>query len=95
MYTQNEIVALENYIREALKNRKKELRLSDAALGRMAFPYMANPKGKVQALLVGQGTGENRKPQTFRIGELFNLCEAMGITRWVTLLRDARCDLKH
>ena len=64
--------------------------MSDAELGLRAFPYMSNPQGKVQALLVGQGAGERRKPQTFHLGELFNLCEALGITKWASLLRDAR-----
>lgn len=75
-------------LRKRLHARQEELKLSDKALGKMAFPYMANPIGKVQALFVGQGAGENRKPQTIRTSELVNLCEALGLP-WREVIRDA------
>lgn len=75
-------------LRKNLHARQEELRLSDKALGKMAFPYMANPIGKVQALFVGQGAGENRKPQVIKTSELINLCEALGLP-WKTVIQDA------
>ena len=93
MLNKEDMAALEAAIRAALVSRKKELSISDDALGKMAFAFMANPSGKVQALLVGQGAGENRKPQAFRIGDAMNLCEALGLA-WVDVLRQAAKDIK-
>ncbi len=93
MLNKEDMTALEAAIRAALVSRKKELSMSDDALGKMAFAFMANPSGKVQALLVGQGAGESRKPQAFRIGDAMNLCEALGLA-WVDVLRQAAKDIK-
>ena len=93
MLTKDDITALEAAIRSSLLARKKELSMSDDALGKMAFAFMANPAGKVQALLVGQGAGEKRKPQTLRIGDAMNLCEALGL-QWVDVMRQAVKDIK-
>ena len=95
MYNKDELAALEADIRATFIARKKELNMSDDALGKMAFPYMANPTGKVQALFVGQGAGENRKPQNFRLGEILNLCEALGLgKKWEDVIRHAIAELK-
>lgn len=93
MLTKDDMTALEAAIRSSLLARKKELSMSDDALGKMAFAFMANPAGKVQALLVGQGAGEKRKPQTLRIGDAMNLCEALGL-QWVDVMRQAVKDIK-
>ena len=93
MLTKDDLTALEAAIRSSLLARKKELSMSDDALGKMAFAFMANPAGKVQALLVGQGAGEKRKPQTLRIGDAMNLCEALGL-QWADVMRQAVKDLK-
>ena len=93
MLTKDDMTALEAAIRSSLLARKKELSMSDDALGKMAFAFMANPAGKVQALLVCQGAGEKRKPQTLRIGDAMNLCEALGL-QWVDVMRQAVKDIK-
>ena len=93
MLTKDDMTALEAAIRSSLLARKKELSMSDDSLGKMAFAFMANPAGKVQALLVGQGAGEKRKPQTLRIGDAMNLCEALGL-QWVDVMRQAVKDVK-
>ena len=92
MLTKDDMTALEAAIRSSLLARKIELSMSDDALGKMAFAFMANPAGKVQALLVGQGAGEKRKPQTLRIGDAMNLCEALGL-QWVDVMRQAVKDI--
>ena len=94
MLTKDDMAALEAGIRSYLLARKRDLSMSDDALGKMAFAFMANPAGKVQALLVGQGAGEKRKPQTLRIGDLMNLCEALGL-QWVEVLRQSVKDIKR
>lgn len=93
MLTKDDMTALEAAIRGSLLARKKELSMSDDALGKMAFSFMANPTGKIQALLIGQGAGDKRKPQTLRIGDAMNLCEALGL-QWVDVLRQALKDIK-
>lgn len=75
-------------LRRKLHAQQEKLKLSDRALGKMAFPYMANPIGKVQALFVGQGAGENRKPQMIKTSELINLCEALGLP-WRDVIKGA------
>ena len=40
------------------------------------MPY---PRGKVQALFVGQGAPGKRKPQNMRFCDLITICEAMGL----------------
>jgi hypothetical protein len=66
-------------IRSRLVARQKELRLSDKALGQMAFPFMGNPLGKVRSILIFQGAGDYKKPQNIRTTDLINLCQALGL----------------
>lgn len=94
MLNKDDMAALEASIRASLLARKKELSMSDEALGKIAFSYMANPTGKVQALLVGQGAGEKRKPQTMRIGDAMNLCESLGV-QWAEIFRQAIKEIKN
>ncbi len=89
MLTKEDMSALEAAIRSSLLARKREISISDESLGKMAFPFMANPTGKVQALLVGQGAGDKRKPQTLRIGDAMNLCESLGL-QWADVFRQDR-----
>lgn len=93
MLNKDEVAALEAAIRSTLVARKKDLSMSDEAIGQRAFEFMANPQGKVQALLVGQGAGDKRKPQTMRIGDAMNLCEALGL-QWADVFRQAAKDVK-
>ncbi len=84
MLTKQDMDAVDSAIRAALVARKEELKLSDEKLGKQAFGFLKAPHGKVQSLLVGQGkptekTGK-RKPQVIKIGELYNLCEALGLS---------------
>lgn len=88
MLDKNEMEELESAIRSALIARKAELNLSDDAMGRMAYGFMKNPRGKIQALLVGQGAADSRKPQQMRLGDLINMCEAVGL-QWVEEARTA------
>lgn len=93
MLNKDDMVSLEAAIRASLLTRKKELSMSDESLGKIAFPHMANPTGKVQALLVGQGAGDKRKPQTMRIGDAMNLCESLGL-QWSEVFRSAMKQVK-
>lgn len=88
MLNKEEMAELEDAVRSALVARKKELSMSDDSVGKMAFPFMANPLGKVQALLVGQGSGEKRKPQQMKLGDLLNLCESLGLP-WRDVIKSA------
>ncbi len=94
MLTKEDMSALEAAIRSSLLARKREISISDESLGKMAFPLMANPTGQVQALLVGQGAGDKRKPQTLRIGDAMNLCESLGL-QWADVFRQAIKDIKN
>lgn len=95
VFTKKEDLELfDTVLRKKLHARQEELKLSDKSLGKMAFPYMANPTGKVQALFVGQGAGENRKPQIIKTSELINLCEALGLP-WRDLIRDAIREIEN
>lgn len=76
-----EMDAWDNAVRSILMERKQELNMSDAKLGEKAFTGIAKmPRGKVQYLFVGQGSGEKRKLQQFRTTDLMNLCEALRIS---------------
>lgn len=79
MLTKDGMVIFDDAIRTQLAARQKELRLSDKALGQMAFPFMGNPLGKVRSILIAQGTGEDKKPQNLRMADLVNLCQALGL----------------
>ena len=86
--TKEEMDVFEASIREALVARKDELGLSDERLGRAAFPFMPYPRGKVQAMLVGQGAPGKRRPQNLRFADVITVCEAIGLS-WVDIGRDA------
>ncbi|MFV0422220.1 hypothetical protein [Oleidesulfovibrio sp.] len=88
MFSNIDMEAVDNALRESLIARKDELKLSDEKLGKAAFGYLKAPRGKVQSLFVGQGAPGKRKPQTINIWELVNLCEAMGLS-WTEEIRKA------
>lgn len=79
MLTKEGMIIFDEAIRSLLVARKAELKLSEKALGQMAFPYMGKPAGKVRSLLVEQGAGEKKKPQEIRLADLVNLCQALGL----------------
>lgn len=86
--TKEEADVFEHAIRQAIIEQKKKLNFSDGTLGKMAFPYIAYPNTKIQALLVGQGSQDKRKPQQMRFSDVLNLCEAVGLS-WVDVGREA------
>ena len=86
MLNKQDIEALDAAIRSALVARQEELNMSDEGLGNIAFSYLKAPRGKIQSLFVGQGAPDKRKPQVIKIGELMNLCEAMGLS-WTDVIR--------
>lgn len=88
MLNKQDIEALDAAIRASLVARQEELRMTDEALGTVAFGYLKAPRGKVQSLFVGQGDPDRRKPQVIKIGELVNLCEAMGLP-WADVIKSA------
>ena len=79
MLTKEGMIAFDEAIRSLLVARKSELKLSEKALGQMAFPYMGKPSGKVRSILIEQGAGESKKPQEIRLADLVNLCQALGL----------------
>lgn len=79
MLTKEGMVIFDEAIRALLVARKSELRLSEKALGQMAFSYMGKPAGKVRNILIEQGAGEKKKPQEIRLADLVNLCQALGL----------------
>jgi hypothetical protein len=79
MFTKEGMIAFDEALRIRMVARQKELRLSDKALGQMAFPFMGNPLGKVRSILIAQGAGEDKKPQNIRTADLYNLCQALGL----------------
>lgn len=93
MLNKEEAEALENAIRSTLITQKSKLLLSDDAVGKIAFSFMKNPRGKVQALLVGQGAGDKRKPQYMKISDIVNLCESLGLN-WADVIRGAIKEVK-
>lgn len=86
--TPEEMEVIEASLRAQLIARKDALTMSDEKLGKAAFPYMPYPRGKIQALLVGQGAPGKRKPQNMRFVDLVTICEALGLN-WVDVCRDA------
>ena len=86
--TPEEMEVIEASLRAQLIARKDELAMSDEKLGKAAFPYMPYPRGKIQALLVGQGAPGKRKPQNMRFVDLVTICEALGLN-WADVCREA------
>lgn len=86
--TKEDMDVFESSIRTQLIERKDALGFSDEKLGKAAFPFMPYPRGKVQALLVGQGAPGKRKPQNMRFSDVITLCDALGLS-WVDIGRDA------
>lgn len=81
MLNKQEMDAWDAAIRSILIARKKEKNLSDGDLGERAFENVAaSVKSKVQYVLVGQGSGDKRKPQQLRAADLMNLCEALELS---------------
>lgn len=86
--TKEDMDVFEQSIREQMIARKEGLGFSDEKLGKAAFPFMPYPRGKVQALLVGQGAPGKRKPQNMRFSDVITLCDALGLS-WVDVGREA------
>lgn len=86
--TKEDMDVFERSIREQIIAQKEILGFSDEKLGKAAFPFMPYPRGKVQALLVGQGSPGKRKPQNMRFPDVITLCDALGLS-WVDVGREA------
>lgn len=93
MITQDDAELFEASIRQQLIERKKELGFSDERLGKVAFPYMPAPKGKVSNMLSGQGKPGKRKPQQLRFTDVIAMCEALGLA-WEKVGRNAMRNVK-
>ena len=91
--TKEDMEAFERSIREQIIAQKDLLGFSDEKLGKAAFPFMPYPRGKVQALLVGQGAPGKRKPQNMRFPDVITLCDALGLS-WVDVGREALKSVK-
>lgn len=95
MFSKLEMDEWEDIIRQRLVARKKELGLSDVELGKIAFGDVAKfPKSKISCLLVGQGAGNERKPQNIRAADLMNLCEALRLS-WYDVMNEAHKQVKE
>ena len=94
MLSKNEMDIFDEFIRSTLAARQEELKLSDDALGRMAFGFMGKPLGKIRSILIAQGSGDYKKPQNIRAADLANLCEALGLS-WANVIRDALSAVKE
>lgn len=88
LLTKSSMELFDESIRSQLAARQDELRLSDKALGQMAFPFMGNPLGKVRSILIAQGSGDSKKPQNIRTTDLINLCQALGLS-WKKVMEQA------
>lgn len=81
MFTsQQEMDDFEDAVRAVLKEQKDRLNLTDEAVGKIAFNFMAGKRTKVQAIFVGQGAGQYRNKQKLRLPDMMNLAEALGMT---------------
>ena len=79
MLTKEGMSLFDEALRARLAAQQKELKLSDKALGQIAFQFMGNPLGKVRSILIAQGSGEDKKPQNIRTADLYNMCQALGL----------------
>ena len=82
VYMLNEIgmAAFEESVRSQIESERSSRNMTEAALGKLAFPHVADARRKVQSIRKGQGSGENRKPQQLRGTDILNLCEAVGLS---------------
>jgi hypothetical protein len=87
--TLQEMEDFEEAVRAILKKRQEELKMSDETVGKIAYGFLAGSRTKVQALLVGQGAGKYRKPQRMRTSDLMNLCEALGLSFYQEVVKEA------
>lgn len=88
------MVAFEEAIRQALEERRAQLNMTELALGKLAFPHVADARRKVQSIRKGQGKPDengNRKPQQLRGTDILNLCEALGLS-WDKVMKQAKSE---
>ncbi len=89
MLNETGMLAFESAIRKIFEERRKQLNMTELALGRLAFPHVADPRRKIQSIRKGQGGGEKRKPQQLRGADIVNLCEALGLS-WEKTIKQAK-----
>jgi hypothetical protein len=77
MLDEQGMLALESHIRQILEARRKEIRMTETELGQKAFPFAGDSRRKIQG--IRNKTGINGKPQRLKIGDVMNLCEALGL----------------
>ena len=86
MFTEQDMLALESHIREILETQRKRIKMTETELGGKAFPTAGDSRRKIQSIRNKAGHG---KPQRIKIGELFNLCEAL-LLNWSEVLAEAK-----
>lgn len=68
-------VEVERRIIEILQEVRKERGLSELEWGKRAYPEIADPRRKIQALKNNQGNGQ---PQRLKVGDMTRLAKALG-----------------
>lgn len=91
MLNESGMIAFEQSVRDTLEARRAAIGMSEQALGKLAFPFVADSRRKVQSIRKGQGSGENRKPQNLRLADVMNLCVALGLS-WEKVVKKAEQD---
>lgn len=74
----------EDYIRDRLEERRKELNMSTRQVGLMAFPFVMDVTRKTAAIC----KSDFCQPQALRASDLMNILEALGLG-WQQVLRKA------
>ena len=94
MLNESGMIAFEQSVRDSLEERRAAIGMSEQALGKLAFPFVADSRRKVQSIRKGQGSGENRKPQNLRLADVMNLCVALGLS-WDKVIKKAQQDAEE
>jgi hypothetical protein len=89
MFTEEDMLTLESHIREILEAQRRRIKMTETELGKRAFPSAGDSRRKVQSIRNKAGHG---KPQRIKIGELFNLCEALSLN-WSEVLAEAKAKI--
>lgn len=69
-------VEIERIIIELMDNKRKEMGLSDAAWGTLAYPESKDPRRKIQSVKNPQSNG---KPQRLNVGDMIRMAQPLGL----------------
>ena len=72
--TEELALEVERRIIEMLQELRKEKGLSELEWGKLAYPEIADPRRKIQALKNNQGNGH---PQRLKVGDMTRLAKAL------------------